>query len=108
MASSLGISDWRSAITFGLLYLSYVVAYICRRNYGFWLNGLLQRGDMDSTSAAVFGSTMELSYGAGKLVAGPIADNFQAKALLIVTLGTAALCNLFMFQSGIYVVDVAL
>jgi sugar phosphate permease len=95
-------------IAFSLLYLSYVVAYICRRNYGFWLNGLLQRGDMDATSASVFGSTMELAYGAGKLAAGPIADNFAPKRLLISTLLVASLCNAFMFQTQIYLIDIGL
>jgi len=102
------VGRWRSAWAFTLLYLSYVVAYICRRNYGFWLNGLLQRGDMSSTAAAGFGSTMELAYGAGKLAAGPLADNLRPKALLTLTLLLAAVCNAGMFQSGIYAVDISL
>ncbi|KAH9261141.1 hypothetical protein BASA81_000845 [Batrachochytrium salamandrivorans] len=97
-----------SALAFGLLYATYVVAYFCRRNYGFFLNGILQRGDLDSTSAAVFGSTMEIAYGVGKLVAGPVCDNFKPKPLLILSLLVAALCNALMFQFGLYYLDVAL
>lgn len=97
-----------SALAFGLLYATYVVAYFCRRNYGFFLNGILQRGDLDSTSAAVFGSTMEIAYGVGKLVAGPVCDNFRPKPLLILSLLVAATCNALMFQFGLYYLDVAL
>lgn len=41
-------------------------------------------------------------------MAGPIADNFEPKALLISTLACAAMCNAFMFQSGVYTLDLAL
>src|SRR5689334_340471 len=100
--------DWRASWAFAMLYLAYVVAYICRKNYGFWLDGILQRGDMDPTSASVFGSTMELAYGIGKLAAGPLADNVDPKRLLVTTLFITASCNALMFRSDVYVVDVAL
>lgn len=110
MATNTASSKFQYGLAFALLYLTYVVAYFCKRNYGFFLNGILQRGDLDSTSAAVFGSTMEIAYGAGKLVAGPVCDNFKPKTLLLITLGIAAMCNAFMFQGGkdFYYVDVCL
>lgn len=93
---------------FALLYVSYVAAYLCKKNYSFWLNGLVSRREMDQTRAAVFGSTMELAYGAGKLAAGPLADNLPPKAVLLVSLAVAAVANGLMFTSGVFYADVGL
>lgn len=95
-------------VAFASLYASYVAAYIAKKNYGYWLNQILERGDLTITQAAVFGSTMELAYGAGKLAAGPVADNAPPKALLLASLTAAALANAGMFATGVYAVDVAL
>jgi len=115
----------KAAVAFALIYVSYVALYrecaeqhaqhsdtsaqkVNRRNYGFWLNGLIERRDLESTQAAVFGSTMEIAYGVGKLFAGPVADNVPPASLLIVSIVIAAACNALMFTSGVFVVDVAL
>jgi OPA family sugar phosphate sensor protein UhpC-like MFS transporter len=105
----LGHSERANAwIAFFLLYISYVTAYICRKNYSFWLSGIIQRGEMPQTQAAVFGSTMELAYGIGKLAAGPVADNVSPKKLLLISLLIASLCNALMFSTGFYMLDVLL
>ena len=43
---------------------------------------------------ALFGSVMEMSYGAGKLLAGPLVDSCSPALVLTVSLAACALCNL--------------
>lgn len=100
--------DAAHALAFALMYVSYVAAYLNKKNYSFWLNGLVSRREMDQTSASLFGSTMELAYGVGKLAAGPLADNLPPKAVLLVSLAAAAGANALMFSSGAYAVDLSL
>ena len=53
---------------------------------------------MDAQSASVFGTTMEVAYGLGKVFAGPVCDNVSPKALIIVCLALASACNALMFH----------
>lgn len=87
------------AISFGLIYISYMVFYFCRKNYAFWLNELVRTVGRPKEEVSIFGSVMEFSYGAGKLIAGPIVDSAPPAAVLSSTLAITALCNIFMFQS---------
>lgn len=93
--------------SFLLIYVSYVLFYLNRKNYAFWLNELVREGRRKE-DVSVFGSVMELSYGVGKLAAGPLVDSTSPSTVLAGTLGLAATCNLLMFSTGWMSVDVAL
>lgn len=102
---------------FSLIYLSYVVSYLCRKNYSFWFSSLSsaalakENEGMDEryrTSASLFGSAMEISYGVGKLLAGPVADFFPSSLLLSLSIALSAICNYFMFNTGLFYLDISL
>ena len=100
--------QYTSLLVFALIYISYVCFYFNKKNYSLWLNHLIAGEGWAPKDAAVFGSTMELTYGASKLLAGPISDSAPPKVILCVTLAICSLVNLGMFQSGIYYVDIFL
>lgn len=59
--------------------------------------------------ASTFGSALELSYGVGKLIAGPLVDSSSSPSfVLTASLAFSSVCNLALFSSGIYYVDLAL
>lgn len=99
----------RAYLAFSLIYLSYVICYYNRKNYAIWLNDLVNTVGMSMEKASVFGSAMELSYGLGKLLAGPLVDVFSSPSLILYgTLGVSSICNLALFSTGIYAVDLSL
>ena len=52
---------------------------------------------------------MELSYGLGKLLAGPFVDAFSSPSLILYgTLAVSSLCNLALFSTGVYPLDLSL
>ena len=62
----------RQPLNFVLIYFTYIFFYLCRKNYAFWLNELVRVEGRDKGEVSVFGSIMEMSYGAGKLITGPM------------------------------------
>ncbi|GBG28116.1 Sugar phosphate exchanger 3 [Hondaea fermentalgiana] len=103
-----GRSHAAQAVSFALIYVSYMVFYFNRKNYAFWLNELVRTVGRPKDEVSLFGSAMELSYGAGKLIAGPFVDSAPPALVLAATLAITGLCNVAMFQSGSNVVDLAL
>jgi len=99
----------RAYIAFFFIYVSYVSFYFNRKNYSFWFNELVTTVGMPLEQASAFGSAMELSYGIGKLVAGPVVDTATSPALILWgTLAISSICNIFLFSTDFYVLNVAL
>lgn len=93
------LQSFQKAITFPLLYLSYVVCYLCRKNYSTFLRSLVSENALKGIDPAVFGSVLELTYGSGKLIAGPFVDSNDApKLILVCTLILSGLINICLFQ----------
>ncbi len=93
---------------FALMYLSYVFFYFDRKNYAFWLNELTRTVGRSKEEVSVFGSVMEMAYGAGKLVAGPLVDSTPPSVVLWSTLALASGSNALMFQSSSHALDLSL
>mmetsp|Transcript_16101 Transcript_16101/g.34922 ORF Transcript_16101/g.34922 Transcript_16101/m.34922 type:complete len:362 (+) Transcript_16101:3313-4398(+) len=103
------IPQWaQKPVGFVLIYVVYVAFYFDRKNYAFWLNELVTTVGKTKEEASVFGSVMEMSYGVGKLVAGPICDSLPPSIILYGSLAIASLCNLFMFRTNWSIVDASL
>ncbi len=95
-------------VAFALMYLSYVFFYFDRKNYAFWLNELTRTVGRSKEEVSVFGSVMEMAYGVGKLVAGPLVDSTPPSIVLWSTLALASGSNALMFQSSSRALDLSL
>ena len=86
--------------SYALIYFAYTVFYLCRKNYGFWLRDLIVTVGLEKHRASLFGSVMELSYGLGKLVAGPFVDTHSPSAVLAGSLAVSASCASCAFSGN--------
>ena len=88
-----------SLAAFALIYVSYVAFYLNRKNYSFWLTSLIEIEHLDVVAASSFGTLIELTYGASKLLAGPLADASSPKTVLCLSLFVTGIINVMMFRS---------
>lgn len=81
---------------FALLYVSYVAYYVCRKNYGFWLYGVVSHFSLSKTEVSLAGSSFEIASGISKVALSFLVDLFSPSRVLATALIVSALINLLL------------
>lgn len=76
--------------------LVYFVSYFSRKSFAAVMAGMLSEQVLDKATAGLVGTALFVCYGVGQLISGYLGDKTKPHYLLLVGLGTTALCNLLM------------
>jgi MFS transporter, OPA family, sugar phosphate sensor protein UhpC len=96
----------RRIVTFGLLYISYVAYYVCRKNYGFWLHGLTSNLNLKKVEVSVAGSSFEITSGISKIALAALVDKYSPSKILAISLIMSAAINLLLCTTeNIYLIS---
>ena len=87
-------------VAFALLYVSYVAYYVCRKNYGFWLYGIVSHFSIPKTEVSLAGSSFEIASGVSKVALSFVVDLFSPSKVLAVALIISALINLLLCSTA--------
>lgn len=74
----------------------YFTSYFARKNFAAVTIGMLQANVLEKSVAGLIGTAMFVMYGVGQLISGYLGDRIRPKTLILIGLGTTALCNLTM------------
>lgn len=74
----------------------YFVSYFSRKDFAAVMVGMLNDGIINEQLGGLIGTGMFIAYGVGQLISGYLGDRVKPKVLIIVGLGTTALCNILM------------
>jgi sugar phosphate permease len=84
-------------ITFGLLYVSYALSLVIKRNYAFWKDDLVKEGLSDVSTIGSLGALYETLNGISKVAGAVLVDLFPSSMVLSLSLaGQGASCVLFL------------
>ncbi len=86
-------AKWRMRI-FLAMFFGYIVFYMCRKNISVALPAMQDSLGFSNTELGLLGSSLYLTYAAGKFINGIIADNTNAKRVLPTALFISALANI--------------
>jgi len=86
-------SKWRLRI-FLSMFFGYIIFYTCRKNISVALPAMQEALDFSKTELGLLGSSLYLTYAAGKFLNGIIADNTNVKKILPTALIISALANI--------------
>lgn len=90
-------------LVFGTIYAAYMLFYLNKKNYTFFVPALLERTGASKTEIGMMASAMEVTGAITSFFNGPIVDNWSAKNLLAGMLTVAALSNLALcFTDSVY------
>ena len=104
-----GANRKRRIIIFAALYLSYCAYYLCRKNYGFWLDALTSDANdsagipsagvrIGKASAGSIGSAFELCSGVSKIALAVFVDTHSPSRILAGALAISGFINLAIFR----------
>lgn len=68
---------------FLLIYLSYAVSLIVKRNASFWVSGIVADGYVSTDTVGILGSLWETANGVGKLLSAIVVDAAASPAVLL-------------------------
>lgn len=74
----------------------YFTSYFARKDFAAVTVGILKDGAIDKQVAGLIGTAMFVMYGIGQLISGYLGDRLRPKVLILIGLGTTAVCNLVM------------
>jgi len=74
----------------------YFTSYFARKDFAAVTVGILKDGAIDKQVAGLVGTAMFVMYGIGQLISGYLGDRLRPKVLILIGLGTTAVCNLVM------------
>ena len=86
-------AKWRMRIFFSMFF-GYIIFYLCRKNISVALPAMQTALGFTKTELGLLGSSLYLTYAAGKFINGVIADNTNAKKVLPTALFISALVNI--------------
>ena len=84
---------WRLKI-FLSMFFGYIIFYTCRKNISVALPAMQEALGYSKTELGILGSSLYLTYAAGKFINGVIADNTNVKKILPTALFISALTNI--------------
>ena len=91
---------------FSLLYTSYTMVYLCRKNLAILIPALTDSGILTQASSGILSSSFEFFGGIAKLVCGPFVDSVKSPGRLLAgSLFIAALSNIGVYAALTYVAD---
>lgn len=85
--------EWRIKI-FLSMFFGYIIFYLCRKNISVALPAMKEALGFSMTELGLLGSSLYLTYAAGKFINGIIADNTNVKRMLPSALFLSALANI--------------
>ena len=92
--------------TFSLLYTSYTMVYLCRKNLAILIPALTGSGILTQASSGILSSSFEFFGGVAKLVCGPFVDSVKSPGRLLAgSLFVAALSNIGVYAALTYVAE---
>lgn len=89
-------TSWSKLYFFLIAYISYAAYYICRKNFSVMKVVLVHRFGFSKFSVGQLDTISSLSYGAGKMLCGMIADSCDVRFLLCGGLFLSGLLNVGM------------
>ncbi len=95
-------SSWRLRI-FLSMFFGYIIFYTCRKNISVALPAMQDVLGYSKTELGLLGSSLYLTYAAGKFINGIIADNTNVKKILPTALFISALANILFILSAYFI-----
>ena len=89
--------------TFLLLYVSYALSLVIKRNYSFWKDDLVKEGLSDSSSIGMLGALYETFSGISKVAGAVLVDLYSPTVVLALSLaGQGASCLFFLLPFSVF------
>lgn len=74
----------------------YFISYFSRKDFAAVMAAMLSDGMIDKMTGGYIGMGMFIAYGVGQLISGYLGDKMKPRTLLLLGVGTTAVCNLLM------------
>ena len=89
-------NSYKKIRVFVTLYFAYTIAYVARKNYGFWIPSLISKLGKTKAQVGTLGSSFEFIGGVTKVLGGVLVDASNPALLLALSLFSSGVCNLLM------------
>jgi len=95
-------ASWRMKIFFSMFF-GYIIFYICRKNISVTLPAMQDALGFSKTELGLLGSSLYMTYAAGKFINGIIADNTNVKKILPTALFISAIANILFVLAAHFI-----